>query len=360
MKLVIVINDPVVGLGLLRAASFNGYETDVVARTGCAWLAWTKACGRFSEIDESLIENDLTTVLQDLGYDDSRYFCLAAGEIATKALAEAAHVIRAQTLPTIFSEEALLLGNKAGFADICQNLEIPIPMTWHVTKKEEILQLTTHNNFSFPVIIKAVNMSGSIGIKMAASADEVEALVADSTFNFSPLVVQEYIKGEDICLSFFAQEGGIDLAYGQKVSKFGASFPAYDEFFEHAKLISKSIGYTGAANLDARVDDQGRLYLIECNTRFWASSFLSCLLDIDLIAEAKKFTSDSKPAERYYSDNQQFTLKNACLGLMSLGPLSREKSLRFFRLASMDIRGFLLTKLPITRRAVEQLVISRG
>lgn len=349
MKLVFVINDPVVGLGLLRSASFHNYRVDVVARTGCRWVAAAKACQRFSEVDEHLIESDLANVLKKLGYDDGGHLILAAGEIATNALARAAEVIDAKTLPTAFNKRVLTLGNKAGFAEICKALALPTPKTWQVSRKEEICQLGSDSEFEFPVMIKAINMSGSIGIRYAASIQDIDAIVSDKTFDFSPLVVQKFIKGHDVGLSFLARKGDIELAYGQRIRKSSASFPVLDELFECAKILVQSNRYTGPGNIDARIDDQGRLYLIEFNTRFWATSPLSCLLGIDLIGEAKKISVGSNPAKRYHAANQPFTIINAMLGLASIGPLSQKQSLRFLRLILKDLPGFALTKVPALR-----------
>lgn len=349
MNLVFVINDPVVGLGLLRTASFHGYRVDIIARPGCSWLRRTKACKKYLEVDQSLIENDLVNVLQDLGYDNCRYLCLAAGEIATKALARAAEFIDTQTLPFSFTTEVENIANKAGFAEICQKNELPIPKTWKVDAKEDIPQLASDSEFTFPLFIKAVDMSGSIGIKLVASHQDIEDIIADETYIYSPLVVQRYVHGIDVCLSFMALEGSIELAYSQKVTNSEVNFPVLDDFFQIAKLLAKSINYTGVANLDARIDDEGKLQLIECNPRFWASSPLSCLLGIDIIAEAKGMSEGKPLLTRYYSDQHHFSFANATLGLFSYGPLSRKKSRRFFDLILRDIPGFLLTKLPNLR-----------
>jgi hypothetical protein len=349
VNLVIVINDPVVGLGLLRIASFHGYRVDIIARTGCSWLRRTKACKKYFEVDQSLIENNLVNVLQDLGYDDCRYLCLAAGEIATKALARAADFIDTQTLPFFFTEEVENIACKAGFAEICQKIELPMPKTWKVDAKEDISWLARDSEFTFPLLVKAVNMSGSIGIKFVASHQDLEDIISDETYNYSPLVVQKYVHGIDVCLSFLALEGSIELAYSHEVTKSGASFPVLGEFFQYAKRLAKSIDYTGVANLDVRIDDEGKLHLIECNPRFWASSPLSCLLGIDMIAEAKGISYGSPPLERYYSDQHHFSFVNVALGLVSIGQLSRKKSRRFFDLILRDIPGFLLTKLPALR-----------
>ena len=346
---VFVINDPVVGLGLLRTAKFCGYTAHVIARTGCRWLRWAAACKQFVEVHEPRIKHDLLNVLRELGFDESRYVCLAAGDAATQALMEIAPELSAKTQHSMDAEARRRIGNKATFSEICESLKIPTPLTWVVNEKPELIELVEKEGFSFPVIVKAVNMSGSIGIRTADDVAALNAIVDDAGYDYAPLVVQEYIEGYDIGFCCLVKQGQIRLGYTQKRTKSGDSFPRHEALESHVQKMFEAVNYSGPANIDARIDEGGNVYVIECNARFWATSHLSYLLGIDLIAESHQpARADSDLVYRY--DGTLFSTVNALLGLFSLRPMGSGKAKRYLKTVFADLPAFVFTKVPASRK----------
>ncbi len=348
-ELVFIINDPVVGLGLLRTAKLGGYQVNVIARKGCRWLRWTSACQKFFEVEESRIEQDLVNVLREKGFDDPKYICLAAGDIATQALIENVSVLRAKAQHAMDAQTRLSIGNKADFSEICKSLNIPTPITWVVKEKQELLALPQKEGFSFPVIVKAVNMSGSIGIKTADDIVELNEIVEDPDYNYSPMVVQEFITGYDVGFSLIAENGRIRSGYTQKRAKGGDTFPRHNALLEYSQILCESVNYSGPANIDARIDADGNIFIIECNARFWATSPLSYLLGIDLIAEGHTCSNAGTDLVHHH-DNTFFSLGNALKGLLLLGPMGSEKARRYLRSVFADLPGILFTKVPASRK----------
>jgi predicted ATP-grasp superfamily ATP-dependent carboligase len=349
-ELVFIINDPVVGLGLLRTARLSGYRVNVIARLGCRWLRWTSACQQFFEVEEERIENDLVNVIREHGFDQERYLFLAAGDIATGALLAAAKSLKARTQSVMDAESRARLGNKASFAEVCRELSIPIPQTWVVDNKRDLEALAAQPDFSFPVIVKAVNMSGNIGIRIARDKQALTNIINDPCYDFAPLVIQDFIAGEDACFSFIAKEGQIQVAYGHRCSSAGVSFPAHAELYAHAEALCKAANYSGPGNLDVRLGEDGGIYLIECNARFWASNPFSYLVGLDLIAESGFCPDVEAVSTTQYVDEAFYSFTNAVKGVMSKGPLSADKALRYLRSIFCDMPGYIFTKLPVSRR----------
>jgi len=348
-ELVFIINDPVVGLGLLRTARFGDYKVNVIARQGCRWLRWTAACQQFFEVAESRIEQDLLNLLREKGFDEPSYTCLAAGDIATQALIKISSSLRAGSQHAMDAEARMSIGNKADFSKICNKLNIPTPTTWVVDKKQALLDLPADKNFSFPVIVKAVNMSGSIGIRTVENSAELNGIVDDSNYNFSPLVVQEFITGYDVGFSLIAERGQIRSGYTQKRAKRGDTFPRHNALLKYSQILCLSMNYSGPANIDARIDADGNIYIIECNARFWATSPLSYLLGIDLIAESHT-SSNAGSGVVHHHDNTFFSLGNALRGMFFFGPMSSKKARRYFKTIFADLPGLLFTKVPASRK----------
>ncbi|MBO6556617.1 MAG: ATP-grasp domain-containing protein [Pseudomonadales bacterium] len=348
-QMVFVINDPVVGLGLLRTAKLGHYKVNIVARTGCKWLRWTAACESFDEVDESRIANDLLSVLRERGFDHADYVCFAAGDIATQALQEIASEIKATCQHTMDSKARKKIGNKATFSEICKTVDVPTPQTWVINNKRLLPSVTNSEGFSFPVIVKAVNMSGSIGIREVNNVEELAAIVDDENYDYAPLVVQQFISGYDVGFSCIVENGHIRSGYTQRRSKGGDSFPRHDELLAHAETLCRAVKYSGPANIDARIDAAGNVYIIEWNARFWATSPLSYLLGIDLIAEGYQ-ANESDSNVRHYHDSTYFSPANALKGLLETGPMGSDKARRYFRSILADLPAFIFTKVPASRK----------
>lgn len=349
LETVFIINDPVVGLGLLRTARLNDYKAHVISRTGCRWLRWTAACRSFIEVDESRIAGDLLAVLREQGFDHQYYVCLAAGDIATQALQEISPKLRASSQHTMDATARQRIGNKATFSEICNEINVPTPLTWIINDKQKLLTVTKEEGFKFPVIVKAVNMSGSIGIRTANNIVELNEIVLDDNYDFAPLVVQEFIEGYDVGFSCVVKDGCIRSGYTQRRSKGGDSFPRHDELMKYAQQLCRAVNYSGPANIDARIDAEGNVYVIECNARFWATSPLSYLLGIDLIAEGYQ-TSESSQKATHYHDSTFFSPANALKGLFLMGSMGSDRARRYFRSILADLPAFLFTKVPASRK----------
>lgn len=349
-QLVFIIDDPVVGLGLLRTARLSGYRVNVIARRGCRWLRWTAGCEEFFEVEAERIEYDLINVIKEHGFDQESYLCLAAGDISTGALQEAAKNLRAGTQSVMDAESRERINNKASFAELCTELSLPIPQTWVAEHKRDLETLAARPDFSFPVIVKPVNVSGCAEARIVQDKQALTDIVHDPSYDFAPLVIQAFITGEDASFSFIAKEGKIQVGYGQLCSGAGVSFPADAEIYTYAAALCQATNYSGPANIDFRLGDDGAIYLIECNARFWATNPFSYLLGLDLIAESG-FRPEIEVMNRtQYFDEALYSFTNAVRGIVAKGPLSADKALRYFRSVFCDMPGYLFTQIPASRR----------
>lgn len=344
LELVFIINDPVVGLGLLRTAKLNRYKAHVISRKGCSWLRVTGACSTFKEVDESRIASDLLAVLREQEFDHQGYVCFAAGDIATHALQKISAELRASSQITMDPAARQAIANKATFSEICDNAGVRTPKTWVISDKHDLFNVAKEEGFEFPVIVKAINMSGSIGICVAKNATELNEIVKDEDYDFAPLVVQEFIDGYDVGFSCLVKEGSIRCGYTQKRGVGRDSFPKNDELSSHAEKLFRAVNYSGPANIDARIDDHGNLFIIECNARFWATSYLSYLLGIDLVANSCDVPETDQDGIHFRAGD--FSAINALKGLLLAGPLTLDESKRYIRLQFVDLPARLFARLP--------------
>jgi hypothetical protein len=122
----------------------------------------------------------------------------------------------------------------------------------------------------FPAAIKPADAPARVGLKIVASAKELAALRADRPYPFKRVLIQRFIPGRDVGLSLFARGGTIEA-----LSTFVCGPRETTEFKEIPRLaamaarIASHTAFSGVANFDARQDQDGRIYLLKCNPRFF-------------------------------------------------------------------------------------------
>jgi hypothetical protein len=357
-EIIFIVDDPVVGLGLLRTAAVNNRTAVVIARYGCGSLRFAAACTKFYEISLENMAHRLLESLCQLKIDTKSCSMVPAGDIATTALINASTCAELKTFPLPSLNASLRLGSKDKFAEICLEVGVSIPTTEAVENKHSLSDFIDGSRIAYPMIVKPVNMSGGIGIKVVKNTAQLQSIIDDKAFNFSPLVVQEYINGEDIGLSLLAKKGFITHAYVQHRSKSGDRFPLMPELVNQVKKIVAKEDYSGPAHVDARLGRDGKLYLIEFNARFWASVHISDYLGVDLLGLGlmRDASPDNKTATTIVSCelNETFSFSQALLGSLGLGALSSQQRGRFYRAIMADPLAYVFTKLPTLRRFVNR------
>ncbi len=142
-----------------------------------------------------------------------------------------------------------------------------------------------------PVVVKPVDGVGGRGVTVARSLDEVAAQV-DALGLTPPPLIQEFVEGDDYCVSILARDGEIQAMMAYKnIATFprkagaGAVRESVDEtpFRETvAKLISET-RWDGVCEIDIRWtgDMADTPKIIEVNARFWAGIFHSIETGVD-------------------------------------------------------------------------------
>lgn len=295
-QMIYVIDDPIVGLGLMRHTAAKGERAIVIARPGCGSLSLCSACKKYYEIDEGSMETNLLGPIKALGLDSDLYCFAPAGDIATRGVINAASSgdIKTTLLPTLATQQ--LLSRKDSFTDLCQRIGVKTPKTYIRSDKQQALELLNNGKACFPLILKPVAMSGGIGVKLVTNDKEMSALLNDDDFDCSPVVIQEYIEGEDVGFSFTAAQGVLTSAYVQHKTSKGWRFPKLDALAQASSKILRETKYSGPGNIDAMLDAEGNVFILEMNARLWATLALSSSLNIDPLAILKDENCVAEPS----------------------------------------------------------------
>lgn len=163
-----------------------------------------------------------------------------------------------------------------------KNSKIPTPKFTLIKKSNDLNKAI----FSFPVMIKRLQSSASLGMKKIENKKILRKYIENREKKRGlPLLVQEYIEGDDIDLSILAKQGKIVCYTMQKWYKAdGIKFFADKKVLNIGEKIVKNLGYTGLAHFDMRYHKQNNSVLVlECNPRVWGTLPASCFVGINFL-----------------------------------------------------------------------------
>lgn len=164
-------------------------------------------------------------------------------------------------------------------------MRLAIPATWTT---EEIRAGNGPPPELFPLIVKPVRGVGGRGVRRVDSPSELEQMIAAD--GAPSLLVQEFIAGEDYCLTALYDRGvrKASTAY-RNLSRYPREAGAGvlretvsdAPFLASADLLFGAIGWTGVVEVDYRWDGAREPVLIEVNPRFWAGLFHTVASGVD-------------------------------------------------------------------------------
>jgi predicted ATP-grasp superfamily ATP-dependent carboligase len=169
--------------------------------------------------------------------------------------------------------------------------DVRCPATVFPKQDEDLVQSVSH--LDFPILIRAVNQSGSRGMRVVNHIDETEKVYREMCACYPRVIIQEYIEPSrkiDVCL-LYNREGRLCASFVQEELR---NYPpvtgpstvqesiVHDAALESAVLIMDSLHWTGIAEVEFILDRTGeKLYFMEINPRFWSSLELSVLAGVD-------------------------------------------------------------------------------
>jgi biotin carboxylase len=169
------------------------------------------------------------------------------------------------------------LNNKWSFAQLCREAGVPIPPTGLLERAGDA-NLATPGGLDYPVVVKPLELYGNRGFHCFDSAGALgRHLASGAPHSGLPLLMQEYVPGQDLVLGLLAQGGRVLLSLAHHRTPSGhAVFQPDGEAHELGRRIVAATDYTGLACIDLRRDARtGRLLAIECNPRCWDSLYLA-------------------------------------------------------------------------------------
>jgi biotin carboxylase len=172
------------------------------------------------------------------------------------------------------------LNNKWEFAGICRSLGIECPPTQLLADREAVLQAIAAGRQKLPAVAKPLSLEGGHGVVTLAEADLTRTAQA---IDYAPVLLQDFIPGEDIGASVYCESGRIIGFIAHKLMRKTYSTFHSDEIRDAVARIMAYAGSDGVYNFDMRRTVDGRIYFLECNPRFFYKIDLSMVAGMNFI-----------------------------------------------------------------------------
>lgn len=167
--------------------------------------------------------------------------------------------------------------DKLALAERCAG-HLPVPRT------ERLDKIADPESWTYPVMIKPRSGSGSRGISVAASSEELLRLEPSPDF-----LVQDYLPGEEYSVDVLADVTGHVVAAVPRVrERVDSGVSVAGRTVHDAELerlgagVAAATGLTYVANVQFRRDPHGRPALLEVNPRFPGAMPLTVASGVDM------------------------------------------------------------------------------
>ena len=276
MRNAVVVGNSLQILGpvMLAIRNFSHANIHVIGNDSTRSIRWSLLCdhwtGHSLSSDEDL---ELLSILQSICARERPARIIAVDCEAARALNRLRPFLPAPLAPMPSSDHLTMLEDKWQFHRLCQLTGLPTPLTLRFDNKRALRYEVLTSILGKTFVIKPSNMAGSQGVRIIRNKAMFESeILTSEDYQFSPLLVQEYIPGEDIDISLLAVKGEVMTLATQQVAGSVVRFVSQPQMETMATTLCAALGYDGVMHIDARIDrSTGRIWLIESNPRFWAS-----------------------------------------------------------------------------------------
>lgn len=265
---------------VLRCASECFREVYVLGAGDAHLLKRSRFCERFIAFTGDFADpqpSDLVEIRRLCAVHDID-MVLPSCSRTTRLLAVHGAQIGAPIFPVPAQDTFDALDDKWRFSGVCADLDLPVPMTRRYETMVDLRDDPDHARFGYPLILKPAAMSGGYGVRRIDSADALP-----EHLNYSPIICQEYIPGEELSSFYLCEAGRImaSFSYRRTLTKLEEiRVPVIDD---HARRLIEHFRYQGVIGFDIRRSPEGRIAFIECNPRFWYHMDVAMLAGLNFV-----------------------------------------------------------------------------
>lgn len=261
---------------VLRCAASAGHEVFVAGQGGALLLGTSRYCKGLYKCDlQARDQNKVVDFVNSLVAQQGIDAVLPSDAITTRLLARIRSAIACKVYPVPAEDLFEQLGNKDTFMALCSRLAVRHPRTVLVSDLSELKKVVFDDGFPFPFVIKSTNRSGGDGVFKVFNRSDLASIA--KRIDYTPILIQEHIDGDDISLSLFCKSGDVVTAAVFQRDSRSFRCVAHDAFRREAGRIAAATRFDGVINFDSILTADGDIVFLECNPRFFYSMDLVML-----------------------------------------------------------------------------------
>lgn len=251
---------------VLRCAAALGAMVHVLGAGAARSLALSRYCTRYRGFDFSADCVKAARLLDAYAKRHGIELILPSDAPTTRFLAAIQPTLSTPVFPVPDVAAFDALATKDRFMALCRSMDIPHPEGALFSSKADLTDAITLGCLKLPAMLKPVNRAGSIGVMRIDAANAAETV---AKLHYAPILAQDVVEGVDRSISVFCRDGTIlkQAIYDHPRGEF--EFVREPGLARIVARIAHDLRLTGVFNFDARVDAEGRVWMIECNPRFF-------------------------------------------------------------------------------------------
>jgi predicted ATP-grasp superfamily ATP-dependent carboligase len=268
---------------VMRCAAATGGEVYALGAPASRGLTRSRFCQQFKLTEIPIDGTASERLLEEINQCVAAWridLVLAGDAPATRAVIALRDRIDAPCFPMPDLESFDLLNDKWKFYHLCVAAGVLTPNTWIFRGRTE-LRTALDGALPGKVIAKPLSQSGGEGCLILES-ENVKAKLG--RIDYAPILVQQFIEGEDIGASVFCRDGAVKafVAHSYRRDTY-RTFPDARILSEIEKIL-RPLGVDGVFNFDMRRDADGSVHYLECNPRFFFKIAMSMLAGVNFVA----------------------------------------------------------------------------
>ncbi|MBR0715892.1 ATP-grasp domain-containing protein [Bradyrhizobium liaoningense] len=237
--------------------------------------AFVLAKNEFVATTSELLVGEINDTVARLGVD----MVAAADTPALKALIANKAALEARCFPCPEASQHGILDNKGAFRALCQAEGVRIPRGFVVEDAGSIVPEIENCQMEWPVMLKPLAMEGGRGVVRVEKGKIDSAL---ESLAYGTVLVEEFVPGTDVGISVYCEAGEIKASVCHRLEAGIYRVLPIPELENAVSRILKKLNCSGIYNFDARLEEDGRTFLLECNPRFYNKMCLTLLAGLNL------------------------------------------------------------------------------
>jgi hypothetical protein len=325
----------------MRCAAALGAEVHVLGAGPARSLALSRYCKSFRSFTFDLADEEAAAQLDQVAHELSADRVLPADLTATQFLARIKPHLTTACFPLSDPQTIEALGSKDSFMLVCRRLGVLHPEGMVLADGVALTEALRAGRIPLPAVLKPIDRAGGIGI---VQIDDSNPMETAARIDYAPILAQQFIAGIDRCITVFCRDGRIQkqVVYEHHRGHF--------RFLEDAALsrvvaeIATTLNLSGVINFDARIDAEGRIWMIECNPRFYFN------MDVAMVAGLNFADWNATSSGVQSVANQEIRIPNAFVRAMLHWKRASGKDMAMLRHWLKDPLMFALVAMGYQRR----------